>query len=129
MLPTYLPSYSSDDAPSHLHSISLHVQAPEVVQQTIFDPMAADIWSLGACYYAMLTACPLYAHPTDLSFRIMARGDVNKVINTYESYGIRRISQQAKHLLCCMLHADPAKRPTLEALVCHPFLNSIGMDA
>ena len=38
--------------------------APEVVREEACDPFASDIWSLGVCLYAMLTARPLYHSPS-----------------------------------------------------------------
>jgi len=95
--------------------------APEVVFEEPFDPFTADILSLGVCLYSMLTARPLYNSPKDLAFKIMAKGGAQKVISTYESYGLR-LSPDAKHLVILMLQAKPSARPTLEEIERHPLL-------
>ena len=113
--PIYLTPQRCRGKPSYV--------APEVVREEACDPFASDIWSLGVSLYSMLTARPLYSSPKDTSFNMLAQGQVEKVVDTYESYGLPQLSPDARHLVCAMLQADPAKRPTLEEVLLHPFLN------
>ena len=96
--------------------------SPECVREEPLDPFAADVWSLGICLYAMLTGRLLYTSPRDPAFHMIARGGIRNVINSYEKYGAV-LSAPAKNLICRMLHADAAKRPTLEEITQHAFLS------
>lgn len=97
--------------------------APEVAQERAFDPFAADVWSLGVCLFMMLTARPLYTSHHDQAFKILSRrGGAREVLAVYEvQYGLR-LPPVAKDLICSTLHASPWRRPTLEGVLRHPFI-------
>jgi len=101
---------------------------PEVVRQEPLDVFAADIWSLGVCFYTLLCGRPLYNSSNDQAFAILSKGGVADVIDIYEGYGMKLPSASAVDLVCRMLHADPAKRPTLEEVLMHPYLRRMAGD-
>lgn len=87
--------------------------APELVHHREYvDIYAADIWSLGVCFYSMLTAMPLYENPMDSVYPLLEDGRTKALLHRN-----RWISREAKWLLYRMLHPDPACRPTLEEML------------
>ena len=92
-----------------------------MVNEEPFDPFASDIWSLGACLYILLTGRSLYTSPQDNSFELISKGRVRYVIESYETFGLI-LPFGAKEVVCSMMDNDPRKRPTLEELRCHTFL-------
>ena len=67
-----------------------------------------------------------YMHYSHLqATQIMTKTDgVQSVLDAYEVYGFV-LPVCAKELICCMLHADPTKRITLEELLLHPFFSML----
>ncbi|OWZ15115.1 CAMK protein kinase [Phytophthora megakarya] len=98
--------------------------APEVyAAKERYDPLQADMWSLGVLLAIMLAGAPLIEKPTcdDRQFRVLSHGGgVRKLRRIFPS----KLSEVAWDLMEKLLPIDPRKRLTLEQVLEHPFLSS-----
>ncbi len=99
--------------------------SPELVDGSVRDWHAADVWALGVCLYNLCTGLTLYSHPSDPAFRVLAtegaRGARRLLRHHVENYAVY-LNPAAAHLIVAMLHPDPARRPTLEDVLEHPWV-------
>lgn len=93
--------------------------APEVVARISYDPMKADVWSMGIMWFMMLTRSPLLpiASPTQKGFSALASQGVGPVFTKWGLSG--RISADTIDLITQMLQIDPAKRISLANVLAH----------
>ncbi|GAB9466627.1 Camk protein kinase [Globisporangium polare] len=87
-----------------------YYMAPEVVADTEYNPIQADIWSLGILLFIMLTGSPLFeaASPEDPAFIAVQRVGVRGVLKHWKLDD--EISSGMIDLLSTMLQCDPALR-------------------
>ncbi|KAG1693875.1 hypothetical protein DVH05_022795 [Phytophthora capsici] len=100
-----------------------YYMAPEIVAGELYDPKAADIWSLGIAFFIMLTGSPLVsqASTTVKGFRALKQAGVIAVL---ESWGVANsMSNSAMELLSGMLEIDPSRRLTIDQVLEHAAMN------
>lgn len=85
-------------------------QAPESFRESgVFDPVSADVWSVGACLYTMLTK----NYPYDYA-------DPQADINTQISGNIaalENVSTEGKFFLAQILKTNPEERLTINKIL------------
>jgi serine/threonine protein kinase len=91
-----------------------YYMAPEVVARKSYDPVKADIWSLGIMWFIMLTGSPLVpiASTKEASFLALRRCGVASV---FKAWGYEtKVSPAVIGLVSRMLNVDPKKRLSLD---------------
>ena len=97
--------------------------SPEVFANVdAFDGFAIDIWAAGVILYIMLTGFPPYdqASRTDQRFELIVTG---RLVEQLRNWDIN-LSDEAGALLQSMLRLHPRDRPTLAAVMNHPWVTS-----
>lgn len=96
--------------------------APEMMQRRYYDPIRADIWSLGIMLFIMLTGSPLVqaARSSDSRYRIIASHGVEALLHKWKS--TLELPTAAIDLLDKMLRVDPQQRISLGQVAQHPFM-------
>ncbi|KAI9910691.1 hypothetical protein PsorP6_010752 [Peronosclerospora sorghi] len=100
---------------------NLHYTAPEAVSGTWYDAVRADIWSLGAVFFVLLTGSPLLQlpFPECRGFELVKTVGCRGVLKLW---GMDRLFSAATlDLLAKMLTVDPAKRlRSMKEVLEHP---------
>ncbi|CAI5742586.1 unnamed protein product [Peronospora destructor] len=102
-------------------SANLHYTAPEAVSGMWYDPIRADVWSLGAVFFVLLTGSPLLRLPFPDCREF-------ELVKTVGCRGVLRLwgmdclfSAATLDLLAKMLTVDPAKRlKSMREVLEHP---------
>jgi serine/threonine protein kinase len=90
--------------------------APEVIRQEIYGK-SADVWSLACTIIEMATQYPPWHRFTEHAAAMY------HIATTTETPSIPTwLSRDAQCLLYCCFERDPAKRPTMDDILNHPFL-------
>ena len=92
--------------------------APEVLQKKRYDPMKADVWSLGVCLFVMLADC----YPFDRRDQFTM---LKKMYTKDWSFPPRvrgAISHLCLNLLSKMLEPNPDRRIAMRDVPCHPWM-------
>ncbi|KAJ8550408.1 hypothetical protein ON010_g10659 [Phytophthora cinnamomi] len=100
-----------------------YYMAPEVVEGEEYDPVAADIWSLGIMWFVMLTGSPLVslASRQNKAFVALEQCGVGDVFTSWKYDS--KLSGGVIDLISQMLEIDPAKRISLNEILKHAALN------
>eukprot|EP00343_Euplotes_focardii_P009997 CAMPEP_0205829200 /NCGR_PEP_ID=MMETSP0206-20130828/37322_1 /ASSEMBLY_ACC=CAM_ASM_000279 /TAXON_ID=36767 /ORGANISM="Euplotes focardii, Strain TN1" /LENGTH=415 /DNA_ID=CAMNT_0053131687 /DNA_START=504 /DNA_END=1751 /DNA_ORIENTATION=+ len=94
--------------------------APEILEAKQGHSYEVDIWSLGVILYTMLIGKPPFeTSDVKTTYRRIR-------MNAYTFPDHVNISESAKDMISKILTNDPAKRPTLDELLTHDFLNNEG---
>ena len=93
--------------------------APEVLFEKPYDPLPADIWSLGVCFFMLLNE----KYPFHGDHRPVRRQAMNKEWSFQKSVK-DKISASAKDLVTQMLEPDIKKRVTINDVLKHPRVTS-----
>uniref|UniRef100_A0AAV1VHY8 Protein kinase domain-containing protein n=1 Tax=Peronospora matthiolae TaxID=2874970 RepID=A0AAV1VHY8_9STRA len=100
---------------------NLHYTAPEAVSGTRYDAVRADVWSLGAVFFVLLTGSPLLRlpFPECRGFELVKTVGCRGVLKLW---GMDRLFSAATlDLLTKMLMVDPAKRlASMKEVLEHP---------
>ena len=91
--------------------------APEVNEQNSFDKAAADIWSLGILLYVILTGN--FPFPGDTEEEVILNKDLNRLY--FDDLSHENRSVEAEDLVRSILQIHPAKRPTADEILSHPW--------
>ncbi|CAB1330955.1 unnamed protein product [Coregonus sp. 'balchen'] len=87
--------------------------SPEVATRSAHG-LESDVWSLGCMFYAFLMGRPPFDTDT-------VKHTLNKVVlGEYDMPS--HVSQEAQDLIRQLLRKDPAQRPSLSAVLDHPFM-------
>ncbi|EEY62054.1 protein kinase [Phytophthora infestans T30-4] len=103
--------------------------APEVVAEASYDPVTADVWSLGIVLFMLLTGAPLLelASPADPEFNAIKALGCRGVLRSWEMD--TQLSTATLDLLSKMLEFDPIKRlQAMNRVLNHPAL-AAALDA
>jgi polo-like kinase 1 len=94
--------------------------APEILEAKQGHSYEVDIWSLGVIIYTLIIGKPPFeTSDVKTTYRRIR-------MNAYTFPDHVTISEAAKDLITRILNNDPAKRPSLEELLNHEFLNHGG---
>ncbi len=94
--------------------------APEILEAKQGHSYEVDIWSLGVILYTMLIGKPPFeTSDVKTTYRRIR-------MNAYTFPDHVHISEAAKDMISKILTNDPAKRPSLDELLSHDFLNGDG---
>ncbi|KAF0700145.1 Aste57867_9333 [Aphanomyces stellatus] len=96
--------------------------APEVVAQHSYDPIKADVWSLGIMLFIMLSGIPLVelASEADSRFRILRAKGLKKLVQMWNMTHL--FEPAALDLLELMLNPNPETRLTMEQVANHVYV-------
>lgn len=94
--------------------------APEVLDGKIGHSYEVDVWSLGVIIYTLLVGKPPFETPD-------VKTTYKKIkMNSYSFPEHVPLSDAAKGLITRILNLDPARRPSLDEILQHPFINHGG---
>jgi len=95
--------------------------APEVLSGQGYDEKA-DMWSLGCLCYTLLTMKALYSgDDADVQRK-------NRLGSIDWSRTFHSLSPEAQDFVLCLLHVDPAGRPSAERALRHPWLKQYACE-
>ncbi|XP_072178309.1 uncharacterized protein [Diadema setosum] len=90
--------------------------APEIIARKRYGPKV-DVWSIGVNTFAILTGTlPFVVEPFSLHqlLKKILKGDLGRLPP--------RLSSDCKNFVRTLLQPDPKKRPTIDEVLCHPWL-------
>lgn len=98
--------------------------APEVVDRSVpYDPIKADIWSLGIMWFVLITGSQLFscASKSDPTMTVIEEHGVSAV---FSAWGYRHlVKSPTAELISQMLRVDPAERIDVASILAHPVLS------
>ncbi|OWZ01282.1 CAMK protein kinase [Phytophthora megakarya] len=100
-----------------------YYMAPEVVAGEEYNPVQADIWSLGIIWFILLTGSPLIsiASRQNKAFTALEQCGVADVFVSWKCND--KLSTPVIELISQMLKIDPAERISIKEILEHPALN------
>ncbi|KAG6572738.1 CAMK protein kinase [Phytophthora cinnamomi] len=100
-----------------------YYMAPEVVASDEYDPVKADIWSLGVMWFILLTGSPFVSVASGQSKAFVALEECG-VAAVFESWKLTdRLSASIVGLVSKMLIIDPVRRISLDEILEHELLH------
>jgi len=94
--------------------------APEVLEGKQGHSYEVDIWSLGVIIYTLIIGKPPFeTNDVKTTYRRIR-------MNNYSFPDTVPISDHAKDLVMKILNNDPSRRPTVDEILSHPWINNDG---
>lgn len=110
------PSFD-DSAPPQSYTSTMLFMAPEVFRKRSYDPLKADIWSLGVTFYCMATkGYPYFANNLNAFIKLLNAG-------IYPVYTVE--NEHLRDIIVKCLDFNPNVRPTVDQLLSMPYFESI----
>ena len=94
--------------------------APEILKNKGYEGFGVDIWSAGVVLYAMLSGT--------VPFKGGDLKDLHKLIIEGQYKSIKNISNEAKHLIKCLLEVEPKNRIKIDDILVHPWLIDVDLN-
>ena len=94
--------------------------APEILKNQGYEGFGVDIWSAGVVLYTMLSG--------KVPFKGGDLKELHKIIINGDFKSIKNISNEANHLLKCILEVDPKKRIKIEDILNHPWMIDVDLN-
>ncbi|CCI45438.1 unnamed protein product [Albugo candida] len=96
--------------------------APEVLKGIYWDPVRADIWSLGIILFILVAGTPPfeYPHPSDPRYRALSSHGAGILLRKWKLHD--QVSPAAIELMDGMLQVDPKRRISIEQILKHPYI-------
>ncbi len=94
--------------------------APEILRNKGYEGFGVDVWSSGVVLYAMLSGT--------VPFKGNDLNELHDVIMKGSYKEIKDISNEASHLLKCILEVDPRKRISVNDILFHPWLIDVDVN-
>ena len=94
--------------------------APEILRNKGYEGFGVDVWSSGVVLYAMLSGTVPFKGN---DIKELNNGIMKGIYNS-----INDISNQANHLLKCILEVDPKKRISINDILSHPWLIDVDIN-
>lgn len=93
-----------------------HLAPEQIRKDESLSTEKADVWALGVLLYRMLLKKhPFYSESPQETVKLITHGEVSDIING---------DLKTKGLLSMLLKYDPAERPSLKAILEHPWLKA-----
>ena len=97
--------------------------APQVHQQN-YNPIKADIWSMGVCAFTVLTGYSPFPGQNDVDVLVKIMEHDESKLFADETYTGPLLSQDAKDFIMSLLAYDENNRPTAAEALEHPWLTA-----
>ena len=125
---THTHSLSFSPTPSHYLSLPVfpartlcgtpNYIAPEILEGRKGHSFEVDVWSIGCILYTLLFGKPPFeTRDIKTTYRKIRHND-------YSIPAAIKVTADAEHLIRNLLHPDPSKRPSLDAILEHPFITA-----
>ena len=115
-----LSIYVSSRVMQHSCCGTLIYTAPEVLEKKVNSPFAADIWSLGVLFLVMAQGKG--------PWRAKDPHQVEELVKTGQYWIDPSVDERIRDLIQFMLVMNPAKRPTIQAVLKHALFNDPEMS-
>eukprot|EP00483_Globobulimina_turgida_P009145 UN09163 len=104
----------------------LGYKAPKVYSKCTFMANKADIYSLGICLFLLAVGAPPYNRPacSDGRFKMLKDGKIKELLKCWNR--LQYIDEDELQLLIGMICIDEEKRLSLDEILNHKWLKSVG---
>lgn len=96
--------------------------SPEIVRNESYNPMAADVWSVGVCLFILINR--KFPFPLDDSDKMLVCQLRRSYTYKDRPEGTAPLSDNIKNLVYIMLDPDATQRATMAKVMVHPWVTS-----